>query len=1138
MKRLLQLFLIVALCLVNLLGVGQRAGAQAVAPAQVTAPAADDPLLRSAVLDEGSNTLLVTSEPFCTAPPAANNNPPYPYDPNNCPTNPVDPANDKAIATFQQIYKLTGPSAANQRFTLGNRVEERVDQNQAAAGRRRMDSIAVDLTGQGIDTFVSAWEGPTQTVKIFISQAISTTLQERRLTLDAPLAPGNSGDTNGHIHLAAGDLTGDGAEEFVVAFQGADAKIHLTAFANRGDSLPQVLATVADEALPLTPLHFARFGLTLGDFDGDDKAEVALAYVRQNPNNPDNWSVFLRVYDLVGDQLQPKVGQTVFTAPPKPNNTFLADVNLVLTSGDFDQNGAAEVAVVTGRQLTVQDVDPGGDDTFLTLVKLGDNLGTPTVDPLEAVTKTTLTGLDILQPDRNSPTDVAAADLNNDGRIEIVLAVGPDIILYSVDNQLNATQQLRYDTMKNGMPAVQLETHQLGYRVLGVRPVGGGRVEIALAAPTVSPSSGSMRQSMNLVVYTATSNLQNLTLVASQLDSNPIVTEPNDYRHFALAVGGPTNLQLGNYSKKGTATAISQPLIVVKAPPTHFDLFGDESFDVSDCFPEDVRLACGGLYDKFTATFSQGSQQQRSISTQLNSDWAIAESLSGNLSAIGISLAANLKKTYGEGFEKIQGTTATYTDVTEDYVWQDDRILASVVDYDVYEFEVLTNGQVVGHVLVVRPRGTPQMTWFGAKDWTGYAFIPDSQPGNILSYAESVEEIRTTGNFAQRIMPDNRIQTQTISRDTSFGTTRSITYQEDVEQADTKTRTLEMEVGAKLGGSKDFGKVTAGLEIGVENTYSKKEISTQKVNLGEWFGVKLVYGNINSTITDANYRITPYLYWAANGAVVVDYAVQPELSRPGFPAGWWQTHYGEKADPAFLLPWRHDEARLGYATPAYKLNLTKDILFDPPNAQALETVTIVARLHNYSLRETATPPVVRFYLGDPDAGGTPLVGVNGETSVTAAGNIPARGSAIVTFPWRVPEGLRYPRIYALIDPDGAIAEVHEDNNKAFAILGAYDGSGPPLAGFAPSPASNANPLAVTFRNASSGEYTGILWDFGDGVTSADPNPTHTYTAPGDYLVTLTLTGGIDGTSDVVQQRVRVGVAPVTGNSLYLPLVTR
>ena len=48
----------------------------------------------------------------------------------------MDPANDKTIATFQQIYKQTGPTAVNQRFMLGNRVEERVDQNQAAAGRR------------------------------------------------------------------------------------------------------------------------------------------------------------------------------------------------------------------------------------------------------------------------------------------------------------------------------------------------------------------------------------------------------------------------------------------------------------------------------------------------------------------------------------------------------------------------------------------------------------------------------------------------------------------------------------------------------------------------------------------------------------------------------------------------------------------------------------------------------------------------------------------------------------------------------------------------------------------------------------------------------------------------------------------
>lgn len=77
---------------------------------------------------------------------------------------------------------------------------------------------------------------------------------------------------------------------------------------------------------------------------------------------------------------------------------------------------------------------------------------------------------------------------------------------------------------------------------------------------------------------------------------------------------------------------------------------------------------------------------------------------------------------------------------------------------------------------------------------------------------------------------------------------------------------------------------------------------------------------------------------------------------------------------------------------------------------------------------------------------------------------------------------------------------------------------------------------MQFTNTSSGEYTSLLWDFGDGATSTEPTPTHTYAAPGDYLVTLILTDA-DGTADVVQQRVRVGTVQ-SSNNLYLPLVMR
>ncbi len=48
-------------------------------------------------------------------------------------------------------------------------------------------------------------------------------------------------------------------------------------------------------------------------------------------------------------------------------------------------------------------------------------------------------------------------------------------------------------------------------------------------------------------------------------------------------------------------------------------------------------------------------------------------------------------------------------------------------------------------------------------------------------------------------------------------------------------------------------------------------------------------------------------------------------------------------------------------------------------------------------------------------------------------------------------------------------------------------------------------------NLSSGNYgNDLLWDFGDGTTSTDPYPVHTYANPGTYIVCLTV--GVSGTS--------------------------
>jgi PKD repeat protein len=57
-----------------------------------------------------------------------------------------------------------------------------------------------------------------------------------------------------------------------------------------------------------------------------------------------------------------------------------------------------------------------------------------------------------------------------------------------------------------------------------------------------------------------------------------------------------------------------------------------------------------------------------------------------------------------------------------------------------------------------------------------------------------------------------------------------------------------------------------------------------------------------------------------------------------------------------------------------------------------------------------------------------------------------------------------------------------------------------------------NSLMVKFTNTSQ-NYTSSSWDFGDGETSTEANPTHTYAADGEYTVKLTVTGA--GGSDSV-----------------------
>ena len=71
----------------------------------------------------------------------------------------------------------------------------------------------------------------------------------------------------------------------------------------------------------------------------------------------------------------------------------------------------------------------------------------------------------------------------------------------------------------------------------------------------------------------------------------------------------------------------------------------------------------------------------------------------------------------------------------------------------------------------------------------------------------------------------------------------------------------------------------------------------------------------------------------------------------------------------------------------------------------------------------------------------------------------------------------------------------------------------PIAAFSSSDASGCAPHPMSFSDLSD-DATFHIWNFGDGSpVSNSPHPMHTYTRPGDYVVTHT-TVGVGGCSDV------------------------
>ncbi|MFH2096358.1 MAG: C25 family cysteine peptidase [Bacteroidota bacterium] len=192
------------------------------------------------------------------------------------------------------------------------------------------------------------------------------------------------------------------------------------------------------------------------------------------------------------------------------------------------------------------------------------------------------------------------------------------------------------------------------------------------------------------------------------------------------------------------------------------------------------------------------------------------------------------------------------------------------------------------------------------------------------------------------------------------------------------------------------------------------------------------------------------------------------------------------------------------------------------NDAALYSIDVPADV--YDCPQTITPTVTIRNMGSLNLtscnvsyildGGSPV-------TVPWTGNLMQYTTAVVTFPSiSLTQGNHTFQAYTSL-PNGVADEytANDSQNKNFTVNNVT----PSAAFTADATIFCAAPVTVTFTNNST-NATSYLWDFGDGNTSTDENPVHTYTANGTYTVTLTADNGVCG-NDVLVMTGYISIDP-------------
>ncbi|MGB9591097.1 MAG: CARDB domain-containing protein, partial [Candidatus Kryptoniota bacterium] len=162
--------------------------------------------------------------------------------------------------------------------------------------------------------------------------------------------------------------------------------------------------------------------------------------------------------------------------------------------------------------------------------------------------------------------------------------------------------------------------------------------------------------------------------------------------------------------------------------------------------------------------------------------------------------------------------------------------------------------------------------------------------------------------------------------------------------------------------------------------------------------------------------------------------------------------------------WGADFMPLGYTLDLPDLAVAQsDIVFSPPDSvyKTGDQISISVTVHNYGTLSASNVLTV-LYDGDPDVGAAPAIGSFTVPVISAGGYY----TGVVKYV--IPVNAKYHSIYVKVDPQNAILESNESNNKTFRPLKPNQDLLPPLSVYVTAPSAlalsnsvlNPNPFKV------------------------------------------------------------------------------